>query len=137
MNGFIDYDHQITDKWRESSGHRHTRLCLLGSIRSTTRWPSSIDSLIVDIPQPTDGRKPKRIPLNEANFAKKEFQELWGRINHKAVYQVEFDSAELIAKCVAALDRQLHGRPLQYVIQAGEQAGTLDADDLARGRASA
>ena len=35
---------------------------------------------------------PRSIPLNEANFAKKEFQELWGRINHKAVYQVEFDS---------------------------------------------
>ena len=60
-------------------------------------WPL-IDVLYLDLPVPTDDRKPKKIPLNEANFARKEFQELWGRINHRAVYQVEFDSAELIRK---------------------------------------
>ena len=95
-------------------------------------WPL-VDALYIDIPAPTNDRKPKKIPLNEANFQKKEFQELWGRINHKAVYQVEFDSAELIAKCVKALDTHLNVASLQYVVQAGTQRASLDADDLAAG----
>src|SRR5699024_5796915 len=80
-------------------------------------WPL-VDALYIDIPAPINDRKPKKIPLNEANFHKKEFQDLWDRINHKAVYQVEFDSAELIAKCVSALDTHLNVASLQYVIQA-------------------
>ena len=48
-------------------------------------WPL-VDMLYIDIPAITNDRKPKRIPLNEENFHKKEFQALWGTINHKAVY---------------------------------------------------
>ena len=95
-------------------------------------WPL-VDSLYLELPKPNDGRKPKKIPLNEANFKKKDFQELWGRINHKAVYQVEFDSAELIGKCVTALDTHLNVAAMQYVIQAGKQRESLDSDDLATG----
>jgi len=95
-------------------------------------WPL-VDALYIDLPVPPDARKPKKIPLNEANFKKKEFQELWSRINHRAVYQVEFDSAELIGKCVASLDTQLNVAAMQYVIQAGQQRESLDADDLASG----
>jgi type III restriction enzyme len=95
-------------------------------------WPL-VDALYVGVPLPDDGRKPKRIPLNEENFAKKEFKELWNRINHKAVYQVEFDSAELIDKCVMALDAHLNVTAMQYVVQSGEQRAALDADALATG----
>lgn len=95
-------------------------------------WPL-VDALYIDLPVPPDARKPKKIPLNEVNFKKKEFQELWSRINHKAVYQVEFDSAELIGKCVTSLDTHLNVAAMQYVIQAGQQRESLDADDLAGG----
>lgn len=66
-----------------------------------------------------DGRKPKAIPRNK-NFEKKEFQELWQRINRKAVYQVEFDSNDLVQRCVNALDRDLVVSPMQYVVTKGE-----------------
>jgi type III restriction enzyme len=94
-----------------------------------------IDALHVDVPAPTDGRKPKVIPLNEANFAKREFQELWSRINHKVVYQVEFDSAELIRKCIQALDKHLVVSPVQYVVEAGSLATGAEADDIKSGSA--
>jgi type III restriction enzyme len=93
-----------------------------------------VDSLDHDVPVPTDNRKGKKIPLNEANFAKKEFQALWNRINRKAVYQVEFDSAELIRKCITAIDDHLNVAAMQYVVQAGTQVDSLDAEDLATGR---
>lgn len=67
------------------------------------------------------------------NFNKKEFQELWGRINHKAVYQVEFDSTELIRKCIEALDSHLTVAAVQYVVEAGGQREQLEVDDLADG----
>ena len=95
-------------------------------------WPL-IDVLYLDLPVPTDDRKPKKIPLNEANFARKEFQALWGRINHRAVYQVEFDSNKLIRKAVEHLDKHLNVAALQYVVQAGQQRQQLEADDLTSG----
>lgn len=134
QNGYVDEDGHITDKYKQDKDDGALAVPtsealkpIIGSV-----WPL-VDSLYIDIPLPTDDRKPKKIPLNKANFAKKEFQELWGRINHKAVYQVEFDSAELIAKCVQALDSHLNVAAMQYVIQAGQQLDSLDVDDLSSG----
>ena len=64
-----------------------------------------IDSVFSDalLPGIGDDRKPKINPLN-ANFKKKEFQDLWGRINSKAVYRVDFDSEELVKKCIQTID---------------------------------
>ncbi|MRX49454.1 restriction endonuclease subunit R [Paracoccus sp. S-4012] len=93
-----------------------------------------IDSVFSDaqLPKIDDGRKPKTNPLN-ANFEKKEFQELWARINRQAVYRVEFDSAELIRKCVSALDSQLRVTPLLYTVQVGVQSDGLTDGQLRSG----
>jgi len=95
-------------------------------------WPL-VDALYLDIPKPTDGRKPKKIPFNEANFKKREFQELWGRINHKAVYQVEFDSQELIKNCIRTLDKSLNVTVMQYLVEAGKQVVGLEVEQLEAG----
>ncbi len=81
-----------------------------------------------------DGRKPKAIPRNK-NFEKKEFQELWQRINRKAVYQVEFDSDDLVQRCVNALDRDLVVSPLQYVVTEGKLSDELTEAQLRTGAA--
>ncbi len=93
-----------------------------------------IDSVFSDsqLPKVEDGRKPKTNPLNE-NFERKEFQELWRRINQKAVYRVEFDSEELVRKCVSALDSQLRVTPLQYTVQTGIQGDGLTDEQLKAG----
>lgn len=67
-----------------------------------------IESLYSDakLPEIENGRGPKTNSLN-ANFEKKEFKELWNRINRKAAYSVHFDSAELIGKCVQTLNKEL------------------------------
>ena len=93
-----------------------------------------IDSVFSDaqLPKVEDGRKPKTNPLND-NFEKKEFQELWRRINQKAVYRVEFDSDELVRKCVSALDSQLRVTPLQYTVKTGMQGDGLTDEQLKAG----
>ncbi len=93
-----------------------------------------IDSVYSDamLPEVGDDRKPKINPLN-ANFQKKEFKELWSRINQKAIYRVEFDSSELIRNSIRTLDKELHVTPLQYTIQKGEQLAQVTDAQLKSG----
>lgn len=93
-----------------------------------------IDSVYSDakLPQIEDDRGAKTNPLND-NFNKKEFKELWERINKKAAYSVEFDSAELITKCVNTIDTELKVTPLQYTIKSGEQLGNISFDEMKQG----
>ncbi|WP_027858946.1 type III restriction-modification system endonuclease [Marinobacterium jannaschii] len=93
-----------------------------------------IDSVFSDaqLPQVDDGRKPKTNPLN-ANFDKKEFRALWERINRKAVYKVDFDSDELVRKCISALDTELRVTPLQYWVRKGIQQDGLTDEQLRNG----
>jgi type III restriction enzyme len=95
-----------------------------------------IDSVYSDAKQLQieNDRGAKINPLN-ANFDKKEFKELWSRINKKAAYGVHFDSSELVKKCVIAIDKELRVSPLQYTIQAGEQIDNLSYDEMKQGDA--
>ena len=83
----------------------------------------------------SDGRKPKKNPLND-NFHRKEFQELWRRINRKAVYQVEFDTAALVRSCINRLERDLKVTPLQYLVTEGALEDAVTDDRLRAGRPS-
>jgi type III restriction enzyme len=86
------------------------------------------------LPEIEDGRKGQPNPLN-ANFHKKAFRELWSRIHQKAIYSVQFETTELISKCVKTLDSELKVAPLQYVVQRGEQATETTYDALKAGKA--
>ncbi|MGY0561107.1 type III restriction-modification system endonuclease [Luteimonas sp. A277] len=93
-----------------------------------------VDSVFTEdqLPTPEDGRKGQINRLND-NFHKREFQELWSRINRKAAYTVHFDSDELVKKCIGTLDKELHVQPLQYTVVKGEQLESVDADALKQG----
>lgn len=74
-------------------------------------------------------------PANELNdnFSKKEFKELWKRINHKYAYTVKFNSNELIEKAIAAIDKELEVTKLTYIITRGTQKDKLNKDDFTNG----
>lgn len=134
QNDYVDEEGLVTTKYKDDkeSGSLATPTSVGLKLVIDHIWPL-VDALYIDIPLPTNDRKPKKIPLNDANFAKKEFQALWSRINHKAIYQVEFNSAELAAKCVHALDKYLNVAAMQYLIQSGQQRASLEAHDLTNG----
>lgn len=46
--------------------------------------------------------------INEENLHKKEFLELWNRINYKSVYTVSFNDDELVRKCVKSINQSLN-----------------------------
>ena len=133
-NGYVDVDRRITDKYHDAK--REETLAALPSVLTahSEQVFSLIDSVFSDaqLPEMVDDAKTKVNPLN-SNFNKKEFKELWNRINQKAVYTVHFDSPELIKKCVAELNSELRVSELQYTIQLGNQTDTTTVDELERG----
>ncbi len=133
-NDYIDDEDEITEKYKadKEAGTLAAPTAEVLKPVIDSIWPL-VDSLYMEPPAIGNDRGLKKVPLNEENFARREFQELWKRINHKAVYQVKFDSAELIGKCVYALDHHLNVAPMQYVIHTGLQRDSLDAEELARG----
>ncbi len=70
--------------------------------------------------------------LNE-NFYKKEFQSLWGYINHQYAYTVEFDSNELIQKAIKHMNEKMFVSKLQYTVITGRQTANLDENAISRG----
>lgn len=91
-----------------------------------------IDSVFDDskLPKPDNGSNPKGNPINAKNLARKEFQDLWKRINHKAVYAVDFETDELITNCVETLNQHLHVSKLRYEVHRGIQKDKNTVDDL-------
>lgn len=133
-NDYVNDDDTISDAYKQAKEDGTLAAPTSEALRPVIDfvWPL-IDRLYLDLPVPTDDRKPKKIPLNTVNFARKEFQALWARINHRAVYQVEFDSGELIRRAVDHLDKHLNVAALQYVVQAGHQLEQMEAEDLTSG----
>lgn len=137
-NDYSDTDERITDEYHtakregmlaplpaELEAHKEQVFQLIDTVFSTAQ-----------LPEIEDDRKGKVNPLN-ANFEKKEFQELWSRINRKAIYAVDFQTAELIQKCVKALDSQLKVAPLQYTVIGGEQKDEATYEQMKKGDAFA
>ncbi|HAY15658.1 MAG TPA: restriction endonuclease subunit R [Halomonas sp.] len=133
-NDYTDNDDQITDDYHNAK-KQGTLADLPDDLKPyADQVFDLIDSVFSDaqLPKIEDGRKPKTNPLN-ANFDKKEFQALWQRINRKAVYRVEFDSDELVQKCIASLNQALRVTPLQYTVQKGIQQDGLTDEQLRKG----
>ncbi len=130
-NDYTDNLDRITDKY-----HEEKRAGTVSELPTELNHYAEqvftlIDTVFNDaqLPMPENDRGIKINPLNE-NFQKKEFKELWKRINRKTAYSVDFDSAELITKCITTLNSDLHVTPLQYTVHRGEQADTTTYDDV-------
>ncbi len=131
QNGYVDRNRQIVEKYHEAKANGTLATLSPELAPHAAQIFALVDSVFSEsqLPDVGDGRKPKTNPLN-TNFEKKEFKELWSRINQKAVYRVEFDSNELIRNSIRAMDNELRVTPLQYTIQGGEQVGQVTHDQV-------
>ncbi len=73
-----------------------------------------------------------KVPENKLNdnFRKREFQQLWERINHKHAYTVEFDTEELRRKAVASIDANLTVSKPLYRLKQGAQRDEATREQL-------
>lgn len=127
QQSYSDDQDQITEAYHEAK--REDKLADLPE--DLKPYAASVFELVDSVfsaaalPQPENNRDAKTNALNK-NFEKKEFQDLWKRINHKAAYTVEFESQELIQKAVAALNKELRVKKLEFRVKRGQQRDTLD-----------
>lgn len=133
INGYTDEDDNLKPAFFEAEQNETVELP-----DEFEEYKAAVISLIKTIYSKEQGvrvdddRKGKSLEVNE-NFYKKEFQELWKRINRKSVYTVRFDSNELIEKCINALDNYLTVPDLQFSVKYGELEQIDSKEQLRRG----
>jgi type III restriction enzyme len=135
-NDYIDNNDAIVEKY-----HDDKRNGVIAELPPELKLYSDqvfalIDTVFSDVQLPLieNDRGSKINPLN-SNFEKKEFKELWERINRKAAYSVSFDSNELIMKSISTLDSEMRVTPLQYIVHRGEQKDASSYDEVNKGDA--
>ncbi len=135
-NDYTDTDDKITPAYHEAKKAETLAPLPPELAPYATQVFQLVDTVFSDAAaiEVANGRKTQKYQLND-NFAKKEFQDLWQRIHQKAVYAVDFDSKELVDKCVVTLDAELKVAPLQYVVQRGEQTTGTTYEALQSGQA--
>lgn len=134
-NDYIDDDDKISNEYHDAKKddalanlpeelmeYKEQVFNLINSVFSE----SSLDGMV------EDESKNKNNPLNN-NFKKKEFQELWSRINQKAVYTVKFNSTELVKNCKNAINKELHVKAMEYTVVGGTQQDNIEYEKLKSG----
>ena len=81
------------------------------------------------------GRAQEKITENTLtdNFAKREFKELWARINRKHAYTVSFSDDELRRKSIERINSDLRVSRLQYTLTVGGQKSQATRDEVQGG----
>lgn len=134
QNGYVDRKKNIAPKYHDAL--RNEELAELPEDLQPYKEQvfKLIDSVYSDanLPEIGNDRGAKTNSLND-NFEKKEFKELWNRINRKAAYSVHFNSDELVRKCIQTLNQELRVTPLKYTVQHGVQAEGISYDQMKSG----
>lgn len=137
MNNYITKDGEVTETFRKACADEKLEPLadeLQPMSKSVMKLVQSIyDPSVLDGMIDNGSKTTTQDNKLNANFMKKEFQELWRRINHKYAYTVSFDSEELIEKAVDAIDRELEVTQLSYVVTRGEQKDNATLDDMKHG----
>lgn len=138
-NQYVDIDRKVTDKYRMDL-EMGTLAPMSANLAPMAEGVHNLVRAVFDesaLDCMVDNGKQTKIEKNDLNqnFYKKEFQELWRRINHKYAYAVSFDSSELIVKAIRHIDSELFVSRLAYTVSKGEQTDEMDANALERGEA--
>ncbi len=136
-NDYVDSDDNVTQEYREALQN--------GSLQPLPEEFNNISDGVHKLIQSvfddsvlegmfSDGHKTKapENPLND-NFSKKEFKELWSKINKKYAYTAHFDSAELISKAIEYINEKLFVAELQYTTTIGQQKDKMNEHEIDRG----
>lgn len=129
-NGYIDEKGNVTDEYRlaqENSSFAPLSSELASMSDGIHKLIQGIfdEKVFAELIGSASKTKIIENPIND-NFYKSEFKKLWNYINHKYAYTVNFDSEELIARSIRAIDEQLYVTELTYVRTIGSQG----KDDL-------
>ena len=120
INGYIDKKGTLTDKYYEDKANGELKVAeeVADSAASVIEIIDSIyDSRAM---QPENARSNNvELEVDESKLAMPEFKALWGKINSKSVYVVDFDTDELVRNSIDALDRKLRVSKIYFKVETG------------------
>lgn len=107
------------------------------------KWQEAQDAIIKELDKVfnpkvlkvDNGRGKETAKFKAEQFARKEFQDLWKRINSKTYYEVKFETEELIQKSIAGLNQSLHVTEIHIAITSGELTNINSKEELESGKA--
>lgn len=85
--------------------------------------------------KPENARQVREAKFDTRKFERKEFQDLWKKINHQTYYTVDFKTNDLIDKAVQQLDTHLHVAEISVTVTTGGLGQIKDKEQLASGNA--
>ena len=124
--GYVDENNNITQRYKDDLKNKTLQPISPGLKPIEAEVHKLIQSIYdekVELTNMVENGYSTKTPDNalNANFSKKEFQELWKLINHKYVYTVHYDSKELIDHAIRSIDANLFVSELRYVMTVGDQ----------------
>ena len=136
QNDYVDDDDLVTDMYMHCRQKDSTSV--LPAAFSGHKEPllTLIDSLHRVVPSPVIANDRNRTPNQlTANFGKKQFKDLWAKINRCAHYRVTFAREELVHNCIARLNAELRVSHLGLEVQTGELRTDITEDMVREGSA--
>ena len=85
--------------------------------------------------KPEDARRVREARFDQKKFARKEFQELWRKINQQTYYTVDFSTEDLINRAVIELDAHLQVTEIRIKVVTGTMAEIKSRQQLLEGNA--
>ncbi|MGL3056166.1 type III restriction-modification system endonuclease [Acinetobacter nosocomialis] len=117
-NDYIDDNDHIAPKYHQDKANGEL-VALPDELQPYTAQITKLIDSIFD-PKATDGMTEdanKRLTnhINSKNLERKEFQDLWKKINRKAIYQIQIDSNKLISDSISCVERTAKERNNKFV----------------------
>lgn len=117
-NDYIDDNDHIAPKYHQDKANGEL-VTLPDELQPYTAQITKLIDSIFD-PKATDSMTEdanKRLTnhINSKNLERKEFQDLWKKINRKAIYQIQIDSNKLISDSISCVERTAKERNNKFV----------------------
>lgn len=117
-NDYIDDNDHIAPKYHQDKANGEL-VALPDELQPYTAQITKLIDSIFD-PKATDGmtedaNKHLTNHINSKNLERKEFQDLWKKINRKAIYQIQIDSKKLITDSISCVERTAVERGNKFV----------------------
>ena len=111
------FKHFILKKYIDRSGKIQDALKVAvrdGTVDVPEKFESIKDDIVRVVEKPTknlkirNANKKRQVKVNKHVYLSDDFKEFWDSIKHKTTYAVEFDTDELVDKCIKAMEEHLN-----------------------------
>ena len=131
-NEYVDDEDRITEQYHKDKKDESLALLPEKLISYKNQIFNLVDSVSSEnaFPSIDNDRMTRTNKLNKENFFKKEFQNLWNKINTKGIFQVSFDSEKLINNSVLSINEKLQVNKVRVFIEGGTQKSSISEEQL-------